>query len=260
MGHNGPLEMNPVDIPGPPGQAVQWMQRPQPIPGCPPGLEYMTQIDSFHVEQIKSMVEAFTGWDKNNKYAIKNAAGQQCYFAAEDTDPWMRVCCGNQRGFKINVLDNFNQVVMVISREFKCCSGCCWCAGCCDHCAFELTIEAPAGHVIGYVKQTGSFWKAHYDILNELHEPILKIIGPACICDGPCCPCDNKFKLLTLDETSEIGSVKKIYAGFATEMFTMADRFTIDFPKDLSVNAKATLLGALFLIDFMYFQRKNQDS
>lgn len=46
------------------------------------------------------------------------------------------------------------EVVMVISREFKCCSGCCWCAGCCDHCAFELTIEAPAGHVIGYVKQT----------------------------------------------------------------------------------------------------------
>lgn len=42
---------------------------------------------------------------------------------------------------------------MVISREFKCFSGCCWCAGCCDHCAFELTIEAPAGHVIGYVKQ-----------------------------------------------------------------------------------------------------------
>lgn len=41
----------------------------------------------------------------------------------------------------------------------------------------------------------GSFWKAHYDILNELHEPILKIQGPACVCDGPCCPCDNEFKV-----------------------------------------------------------------
>ena len=26
---------------------------------------------------------AFTGWDTNNKYAIRNAAGQQCFYAVE---------------------------------------------------------------------------------------------------------------------------------------------------------------------------------
>lgn len=185
-------------------------------------------IDSFQVEQIKSFLEAFTGWDTNNKYCIKNSAGQQAYYAVEDTDTCMRVCCGNQRGFQINVLDNMQNVVMRISREFKCCTGCCWCAGMCDHCAFEVTIEAPVGQVVGYVKQGGSFWKANYDILDEAHEPILKIEGPCCVLDGPCCPCDNEFKLLTLDKTSQIGSVKKVYAGFLTEMVTMADRFTID--------------------------------
>lgn len=258
MANYGPQGVN-LNVPPPPGQAVQWMQRPQPIPGVPAGLEYLTQIDSFHVEQVKSFLEAFTGWDTNNKYIIRNAAGAQCYYAVEDTDTCMRVCCGNQRGFQINILDNLQQVVMKITREFKCCAGCCWCAGCCDACAFELAIEAPPGQIVGYVRQKGSFWKANYDILDEFHEPILKIEGPCCICDGACCPCDNEFKLMTKDKSSQIGSVKKVYSGFLTELVTMADRFTIDFPMDLSVKAKSSLLGALFLIDFMHFEDTHDD-
>jgi hypothetical protein len=43
--------------------------------------------------------------------------------------------------------------VMRVSREFKCCAGCCWCAGCCNCCAHEITVEAPVGQVIGYVRQ-----------------------------------------------------------------------------------------------------------
>ena len=57
----------------------------------------LTQIDSFHVEQIKSFLEAFTGWDTNNKYVIKNAAGQQCYYAVEgsrfENNPIVRGNC-----------------------------------------------------------------------------------------------------------------------------------------------------------------------
>lgn len=59
------------------------MQRPTPIPGCPVGLEYLLQIDQLNVKQLPSLLEAFTGWDTNNKYEILNAAGQKIFFAAE---------------------------------------------------------------------------------------------------------------------------------------------------------------------------------
>ena len=103
-----------------------WMQRPQAIPGVPVGLEYLTLIDTLEVEQKVSLVEAFVGWDTNNKYVIMNAQSQQIFYAMEDTDACMRVCCGAQRRFNINIVDNMQQQVMAVKREFKCCAGCCW--------------------------------------------------------------------------------------------------------------------------------------
>ena len=37
--------------------AIQWMPRPNPIPGCPPGLEYLMQIDKILVQQLVDMLE-----------------------------------------------------------------------------------------------------------------------------------------------------------------------------------------------------------
>jgi hypothetical protein len=60
-----------------------WMQRPAPMPGVPPGLEYLTQLSSVHVEQKASLTEALTGWDTNNSYFMRNSNGQQFLFAYE---------------------------------------------------------------------------------------------------------------------------------------------------------------------------------
>ena len=40
-------------------------------------------------------------------------------------------------------------------------------------------------------------------------------------------------------------------------MFTDAQNFGVTFPIDLDVKVKATLLGATFLIDFMYFEKQS---
>ena len=161
------------------------MQRPSPMPGVPPGLESLSQIDSLLVQQNVSLTEVFIGFETNNKYIVYNASsGQQIFYAIEDTDACMRFCCGAQRSFEIKILDNMRQELMLIKREFKCCAGNMWCAGCFDCCAHEITVEAPPGNPIGYVKQTGSFWNAAYDILDENHSPLLKIRGPCCVVDG----------------------------------------------------------------------------
>lgn len=47
---------------------------------------------------------------------------------------------------------------------------------------------------------------------------------------------------------TEIGKIAKKWSGLAREYFTDADFFGIDFPMDLDVKLKATLIGACMLI------------
>ena len=52
----------------------QWMMRPQGIPGCPPGLEYLMQIDQLLVKQ---QVELLEGRSYSENSIITKAANIQ---------------------------------------------------------------------------------------------------------------------------------------------------------------------------------------
>ena len=46
----------------------------------------------------------------------------------------------------------------------------------------QMTISAPPGQPIGYVKQRCSCIKANFDILDENEQCVLSIEGPCCTC------------------------------------------------------------------------------
>ena len=60
----------------------EWMIAPM-IPGCPPGLEYLTQIDQLLIHQKVELFEVLCGCETKNKYNIKNGYGQKIYSAKE---------------------------------------------------------------------------------------------------------------------------------------------------------------------------------
>ncbi|XP_041480767.1 phospholipid scramblase 1-like isoform X2 [Lytechinus variegatus] len=254
------MAMNPVgQQPGgkPP---VNWMPAPTVAApqGCPPGLEYLTQVDQLLVHQIVELFEMFTGVEMANRYAIKNSLGQQVYFAHEESDFCMRQCCGPQRGFIIHITDNSQQEVMRLEREFKFCAGCGWCAGPdSETCSFEVRVEAPVGNIIGYVRQAQYYLGPKFDILDAERKPVVRIKGPYCMCQDICCQGDIEFDVFTGDMASTIGKVSKQWPGCFKHAWTDADNFGVTFPVDLHVNVKATLLAAVFLIDFMFFEESN---
>lgn len=133
---------------------------------------------------------------------------------------------------------------MHLERPFRCSS--CWFPCCLQ----EMVISSPPGTVIGSVKQTWSPILPKFDIEDANGDTILKIEGPCCACNA--CG-DVEFKVMSKDE-QEIGKISKQWSGLAKELFTDADNFGIKFPMDLDVKAKACLLGAVFLIDFMFFE------
>ncbi|EFB28953.1 hypothetical protein PANDA_007809, partial [Ailuropoda melanoleuca] len=234
-----PVQHQPVyNQPGGPA-GVPWMPAPPPPLDCPPGLEYLSQIDQILVHQQIELLEALTGFETNNKYEIKNSFGQRIYFATEDTDFCTRNCCGDSRPFTMRILDNMGREVITLERPLKC--DCC----CCPCCLQEVTIYAPPGVPIGYVIQTWDPCLARFTIQNERREDVLKIIAPCLLCS--CCS-DVDFEIKSLDEENVVGKISKQWTGFVREAFTDADNFGIQFPLDLDVKMKAVMLGACFLI------------
>ncbi|KAA8580716.1 hypothetical protein FQN60_013674 [Etheostoma spectabile] len=74
------------------------------ITGCPPGLEYLTQVDQLLIKQKVELVEALVGFESNNKYEVRNSMGQNVFYAVEENDCLSRQCCGPMRSFAIHIL------------------------------------------------------------------------------------------------------------------------------------------------------------
>lgn len=238
--------------PGYPLPPVQgnWATPPPPnFTGVPPGLEYLTQVDQLLVQQKVELLEAFTGFETSNRYKVKNNFGQIIYKAKEDTSCCNRMCCGSNRPFDLRILDQSDREVIHLYRPYRCDS--CWFP------CFLQTMEVTAsGTRCGSIDQAWSICKPIFKIRDASGNTVLRIEGPCCtfsICG------DVSFDVLSKDGNTHVGRISKKWSGLAREMFTDADHFGISFPDDLDVNIKAVLLGAVFLIDFMFFEKAPND-
>lgn len=64
--------------------------------------------------------------------------------------------------------------------------------------------------------------------------------------------------MLSKDGSIEIGKICKKWSHFIQECFTYADIFAIIFRVDLEFKLKATLLGALFMMNLMYCENQTE--
>ncbi|XP_054731736.1 phospholipid scramblase 2-like [Anastrepha obliqua] len=256
FGPQGPVVTQPgMPPPGQPGQpmmqppqakgpAGDWMSMPAGIPNCPRGLEYLTMVDQLLVKQKVELLEAFTGFETNNKFSIKNALGQKVYFAVEDSDSCTRNICGSSRPFDMKVFDNCRNEVIHMNRPLAC-------SACCFPCCLQtMEVSSPPGCVVGTIEQEWSLCSPSFRIKNHSGDTMLRIEGP--FCTFSMCG-DVQFNIVSLTGES-VGKIVKQWSGLAQELFTDADFFGITFPLDLDVRIKAVLLGATFLIDAMFFE------
>lgn len=222
------------------------VQAPEPIPGVPVGLEYLSQVDQLMVKQVIEMFEMFTGFETSNKYKVQNSMGQEVYKAVEKSDFCQKQCCGPNRAFEILMGDNLNRQVISAKREFACTI--CPCFSSCRH---KLVVSSPiTNEVFGYVKQNFFCCEPSFSIYDVNETEIFRMTGP-CIQ----CGCNDRvFKICDLNGTV-CGSITKKWSGFLKEAYTDADNFSVTFPIDLDVKLKAVIVGGTFLVDFMFFEQ-----
>ncbi|KAM4687194.1 phospholipid scramblase 2-like [Rhinophrynus dorsalis] len=213
---------------------------------APSGLEYLAQIDQILIHQKTELLEAITGYETCNQYELRNIMGQKVFSAQERSTVCARCCCGSNRPLSLQVCDSTGREVIHFIRPLKCTSCCFPC------CLQELEVQSPPGHTVGYVVQTWHPFVPKYLLMTETRDPVLKVVGP-CIMSS-CCG-DVNFQVKPLCESRSVGRISKQWTGLPKEIFTDADNFGIQFPKDLDVKMKAVLLGACFLLDYVFFER-----
>ncbi|XP_069775921.1 phospholipid scramblase 1-like isoform X2 [Narcine bancroftii] len=213
---------------------------------CPPGLECLAQIDQVLIHQKVEILEALTSFETRNKYLLKNSMGQCIYSAKESSNCCARNCCGSLRCCHVKLRDHSDREVIHLVRPLRCTS-------CCFPCCLQ---ESPPGTTIAYVRQTWHPVLPKFSIHDVEGVTVLRVVGP---CFTYSCCGDVAFQVKPPDESRNVGRISKQWSGLVREAATDADNFGVQFPKNLDVKMKAALLGACFLIDFVYFERGRND-
>jgi len=202
------------------------------------GFSELANKSQLFIKQDVEVFEAMTGFETENSYSVLDRSGAGLFRICEKSGVCARMCCGNKRPFSLHI-HNVREPgrFLVVKRPYR------WYFQ--ELQIFEGSGPDGGGPLLGSVVRDFAFLQRNYTIYGADGAPLLKIEGPF-------------FSPWTFNifdgEGTQIGQVNKKWSGLAQEIFTDADNFGVQFPRNLPLVAKALLLAAVILIDFMYFE------
>ena len=199
--------------------------------------EPLEGTDTYLVRQQKEWGEILSGFECRNKYAITDESGRQLFYAAEIGGSTIkRLFLTSQRPWTIHILDPQEQKVLEIKRPFR------WYF-------HEVEILDPGGRSLGRIRRRWSWIRRMYDVYDENGQTVAELFGPIL----------HPWTFEIRRDGRAIGKISKKWSGLGKEMFTKADNFGVTFPSSLDTPDKSRLLGAVFLIDFVHFEKNNNN-
>jgi len=198
------------------------------------GLENANVIS---IRQRKEWGEILTSFETRNRYDIHDAMGRHLFEAAEEGGSVMTVLTRgfltSLRPFTMHILSDDGEELFMFKRPFR-------------FYFHEIDICRPNGQVIGRVQRRFSFMRRIYTVMDQNDNEVYTLFGPIF----------HPWTFNIMDNGEELGKITKKWSGLVKESISDADNFGIAFPKGSNVYQKAILLGAVFLIDFVHFESK----
>jgi hypothetical protein len=228
---------------------------------------------------------------KRNKYKITSDEGwssdgvtdfstspykqsPQIYKAKEESETCDRICCQNYRRFQMYVRPGDNgdgPYDYKFDRPFKCTLNCC---GLCLLNPQELTVmnssDTPIGKVVQEWRCFDSgcclkiYWQVQdanggvqYYLRDDLCCPrTFNICAPSCLCG------QHHIDILDASEQPTDGYLRNIFPGCNMKGLLgggLRDSYHLKFPSGATAEQKATLLGGMFLVEYMLFESNGNE-
>jgi len=210
------------------------------------------------------------------------------FYAVENASFCCRFFFSNQRTSKMDMFvgkDDSGAKIMSYDRPFRMQA-----AGCKFCCFQEMSFFNEKEQPIGKIMEACYLCVPYFNVTDAQEQLQYRVQMPTCaggmcvdcFAEG-CCNCRIPFYVYGPDgpmtrthellgktpksdpkgsrNGSMIAQITKVWAGFAKEMYTDSDNFDVEFPSDASPKQKALLVGSVFFLNMLFFERqKNQDA
>ena len=195
-------------------------------------MERLKETESLVVRQTKEWGEILTGFEARNRYAVYDGAGQQVYLAAEEGSMLARLALKALRPFNLHILSVDGRPAIKAEKPFR-------------FYFHEISAFTPEGRLLGTVKREFSLLERKFNVTDAQGAEVCRISAKLL----------HPWTFKVYIAGVEAGEILKNWSGLLKESFTDSDNFSVAFPRGASVDHKALLLAALFLIDIVHFER-----
>lgn len=251
-----------------------------------PGSQQMVDLGTGVLMQQKfDLMDVFMSCLKRNRYKVTNDQGwnsdgikdftlspyksaPQIFKAKEESDTCCRICCQKNREFDMFIRQGDNgdgPHSLHLHRPFKCSILCC----CKLFNPQELTVMDGADQPIGSVVQDfrcieACCLKAYWKVLDNQGNPQFFYRDNLCSTNScaPNCLCAvHHIDILDANGGPTDGYLRNIFPGcnFKAMFSGMRDSYHLKFPSNASPLQKNLLFGGLFLIEYMLFEKNQND-
>ncbi|CAB3377543.1 Hypothetical predicted protein [Cloeon dipterum] len=211
------------------------------------GLDFLLPVDYVFIQQTIELLDLLSSVETENRYLVKTRSGETIFVAAEQSSQSQRQCCGASRAFNMRLFD-LNRREALSFQRFLGTSLCCF-----PCCLQRLDIFVPGGRIVGRVQQEWTMMIPEFFIQDLNGQVVYRLQGPNV------CGCfmfrDSDFKIMTKDGYTQVGTISHGW-----DDFLHAYTLSITFPPNATVELKAVLIGAAFLLQYLYFLRSKTKS
>ncbi len=194
-------------------------------------IERLAEVERLLVQQQLERLEIFTGWEVANAYTVQDQLGNVLFRVAEQSTPWMRNLLKSMRPFTMHVSAPEGRTMLMLHRPYR-------------FYFVELEVRDADNRLLGTVRKRFSLLNRCYELFDQQDGARYEIVGPFW----------RPWTFEIRRNGAVVGAIRKSWSGMLREIFTDADQFGVEFPRELDVRTKAVFLGAVFLLDLMHFE------
>jgi uncharacterized protein YxjI len=187
------------------------------------------------VSQKKEWGEIVTGFESRNRYAVLDQLGNMLYQAEEESRSiLLRLFLKGLRPFSIVLSTPGSTPAFLVERPFR-------------FYFHKIDVKTGEGKLLGTVERQWSWVHRLFIVADAQGREFCRLHGPLF----------HPWTFEIRQHDREVGKITKKWSGLLKEGFTDTDNFAAVLPPQMTPEQKSVLLGAVFLIDFVYFENKN---